>query len=344
MFKNRTVTLIVLAVLCILFLFVAYVIDAGAELLGEAQEGCLEVTEIGWSGTAASTADEWYEVYNNCTFDFDASSFHIESYNGTESNWAALPDVQIPAQSYCLFERTDEMTVSNVDSCGLHGSAGTGESLVGIFPNSSVFSFALFSEDAELADLHYHEMMFDGEWAAGSSSPRASMQKVGGMWITSNHGNGSLDADGNEILGTPGAANQPNTDDPFTCGVTPDKISYDLNMIVHEDFSQQAVIEVEADLWGVDENGNLIGTDGAFTFAWVQGAWVVTAFEYGEASNDCIDALEMLRDGTENILQGDASNINPLPSYWPTYSSFLNGVLQFQKSGLHSLYLPAVQK
>ena len=343
MFKNKAVTLIVLAVLSALFLLIAYAINAGAAVeFSEAQEGCLSISEVGWSGTAASTADEWYEVANNCAFPVSTDGWYLETTaDDLTQDTAYLPAVDIPANDVCLFERTDEQTVASVNSCGLHGGAGDGESLVGIFTNSGIVSFALWNDnDSE----SYHEMILDDTWPAGSSSPRASMQRVGGQWYTSNSGT-ALDANGDTILGTPGAANELPSGNPATCGDWPDKIDYDLDMVVYEDHSVRAEVTVETDLWGVGDGGALIATEGTFTLAYVQGGWTVVAFEYDpETSNACIDAVELVKDATENIMQGQPSNMPaPHPSYWLGYANWLNGILQFQKSGLSTVFLPAVQ-
>jgi hypothetical protein len=343
MFRNKTQALIVLAVLTIMFLFVAYVLDAGAAVeFSEAQEGCLSISEVGWSGTAASTADEWYEIQNSCSFAVSTDGWYLETTaDDLTQRTAYLPITEVAANGLCLFERTDENTVASVNSCGLHGGAGDGESLVGIFTNSGIVSFALWNDtDSE----SYHEMVLDNTWPAGSSSPRASMQRVGGQWYTSNSGT-ALDANGDTILGTPGAANELPSGNPATCSTYPDKIAFDLDMVLFEDMSTQAQITVETDLWGVGDGGSLIATEGTFTLAYVQGAWTVAVFEYEEGTSDaCIDALEWVKDGTENIMQGQPSNMPaPHPSYWLGYANWLNGILQFQKSGLSTVFLPAVQ-
>lgn len=316
-------------------------------------ESCLVINEVAWAGTEASASDEWYEVANLCGEPLSTAGWYLETTQGDgDVVTATLPVTMVYADygeiGFALFERTDDQAVSNITADGIHGScAGCGGSLTGIFPNSDVVSFALYNADR----TQYHIIwMIDGDWPAGSSSPRASMQANGIEWYTSNQSLGAQDAGGNPIFGTPGAENVPNTTNPNTCDTLPTSWDWDLDVVLFEDFSSRGEIYLEADLWGVAADGTLIQTIGQVTLAHFaqpningQTGWLVieTAWEE-ETSNACIDALEMLADGTENVLRGRPSGVADQSELWPVYADWLNAVLDFQKSGVFSSYLPVV--
>jgi hypothetical protein len=155
------------------------------------------INEVAWAGTVANSADEWIELYN-------ASPVAID-LNGWTLSWAdddinlALSGV-LPPYGYYLLERTDDSTVSDIPADRIYtgGLNNGGEILFLRDPGGAVI-------DTANAD--------GGAWPAGSSAPRASMQRNGGAdlpgnWMTflGAGGNGH-DAEGNPIAGTPRAAN-----------------------------------------------------------------------------------------------------------------------------------------
>lgn len=309
--------------------------------------GAVGINEISWAGTTASSSDEWFELVvanpEVNSVNLAGWTIMITKTDGVTST-IVLPNVTIANTmneiGYHLFERTDDMAVSTVTATAAYA---------GSLPNTDLLEIALLYPNGEVSDK---VVMVDGDWPAGSSAPRASMQKVQDpetfevVWMTSNTGT-ELDADGNVILGTPGGVNVAPIANPTTCGPLPNKVAYDLDLVVLEDLSTTGRITLDADLWAVDENNSLVSTDGTVVFEWIytQHQWEVTDFQYDDGTtNDCIDALEMLKDAAENILNGQPSNTgaDPLPAYWQKFAMFLNGVLQFQKSGLFGSYLPVV--
>lgn len=159
----------------------------------------LIISEVAWGGTAASSDDEWIELFNPGPDDVNLSGWVLAAADGTPT--IALSGV-IPAGGYFLLERGDDSTVSDMPADLIFASAlsNSGEILHLYAPGGLVI-------DTANAD--------GGSWPAGSGSPTyASMERVGvvadltGNWLT-NSGvqvNG-LDAAGNPIRGTPGRAN-----------------------------------------------------------------------------------------------------------------------------------------
>lgn len=354
MFKNRRIALLTLAIITVVCLLIAYYVNsAGAALISETQEGCLVISEVGWAGTEASTSDEWYEIENTCnsTVTITQDEWYLETVSGTSIVTATVPVSNIPAFGICLYERTDDNAVASRTACGINGSAGTGSSLTGIFTNSGVDSFAL----RHSTDLNsYHELAFDGSWPAGSSSPRASMQKVNGQWYTSNQGV-EKDASGNTILGTPGAVNELPSSNPDTCGFLPDNVELNLDVIVNQDLSGRVEATLTSDLWGVAPDGSLIATTGAATVVFFESpsvngetGWTLINRTWDkETSVACIDAFENVTDDFEqrlrkgNVIQPSQLHTNDWSDYYVTWIATIH---EFQTSGMTQVFLPAIQK
>jgi len=172
------------------------------------------INEVAWSGTAASSGDEWIELYNpggapinllGCTLS-DGGDIHI-----------VFPSLTIGANSFLLLERTDNATVSDISADLIYtgGLNNSGEVLTLRDPGGNLIDTA--NGDG-------------GPWPAGDSLILASMERLGagpdndGNW-QSNNGftiNG-LDADGSPLNGTPRNINSSNfptpTPAPYPAGV-----------------------------------------------------------------------------------------------------------------------------
>lgn len=161
------------------------------------------INEVAWAGTAASSNDEWIELYNNTDQDIDLTGWRLKSDDGN-------PDIQlagtIPARGFFLLERGDDTTVSDIPADQIYQGALTnpGETL------------RLFDPDGQLIDSANGD---GGPWPGGTDAhgkpPYATMERVDpqagdtdGNW-KSNDGvkRCGLDARGNPINGTPKALN-----------------------------------------------------------------------------------------------------------------------------------------
>jgi len=174
------------------------------------QPGDVVINEVAWMGTAASSADEWIELYNTTDQPIDLTGWTLESTtDGTPSftfDAAHCRNLVIPAQGFFLLERTDDNTVSDIPAdCIYTGSlVNSGESLALKDPTGTVIDTA--NGDG-------------GAWPAGTtgsgSPPYASMERIDPLapdtdanWATNNGvDRNGLDANGNPINGTPKALN-----------------------------------------------------------------------------------------------------------------------------------------
>lgn len=159
------------------------------------------INEVGWSGTAASYADEWIELHNNTASPVPLSGWHVRTADGLD---LALSG-SIPAHGYYLIERTDDNTISDIHAnwtgpFGGNGLTDAGETLTLTNASEQVI-------DTANAD--------GGAWPAGNNNPDHSMERIDstaedspGNWGTNTGApQNGLDAEGNPIHGTPKCRN-----------------------------------------------------------------------------------------------------------------------------------------
>ena len=158
------------------------------------------INEIAWAGTAASSNDEWIELYNAGDATVDLAGWQLRAADGSPT--IALSGSLAPGE-FLLLERSDDQTVADIAAAIIYSGAlnNQGERLELLDAQGQVV-------DAVNAD--------GGPWPAGSAGPDfRSMERidptapaVDGNWA-SNDGvrRCGHDAAGNPINGTPGAAN-----------------------------------------------------------------------------------------------------------------------------------------
>lgn len=158
------------------------------------------INEVAWAGTAASTADEWIELYNPGSVCIKLDGWILKA---ADNEPAIQLTGTIRANGYYLLERTDDNTVKDIAADKIYSGdlSNSGERLLLYNPNGGVVDTA--NNDG-------------GGWPAGSSLIYGSMERRGIMldvttaWLTNTgavrDGHG-LDADGHEINGTPKARN-----------------------------------------------------------------------------------------------------------------------------------------
>ncbi len=152
------------------------------------------INEVAWAGTAASTSDEWIELYNPGTNPVNLTGWILKGADGTPN--IALTGT-LPAGGYFLLERTDDNTVSDIAADQIFsGDVGnTNESL------------QLWDPSNRLIDTANSN---GGNWPAGSSTTFGSMERRAVIidsdtaWIT-NTGVVAFgkDANGVALKGTP---------------------------------------------------------------------------------------------------------------------------------------------
>ncbi len=159
------------------------------------------ISEVAYSGTRASSADEWIELKNNTAMDIDLIGWGVYEQGG-DVLVVSLEGV-ISASSFYLLERTDGNTISDVEASqepapfSGSGLSNAGEHLV------------LKDGEGNVID----SVNASGGWFAGSASPDYfSMERTdlltSGDEESNWHSNDSAirsgqDAEGNLINGTP---------------------------------------------------------------------------------------------------------------------------------------------
>lgn len=159
----------------------------------------LLINEVAWAGTAASTSDEWIELYNPGATTVSLAGWVLKAVDGTPT--INLPGDSIPPGGYYLLERTDDTTISNITADFIYsGDLGNSNEILQLFNSSNQLIDTANSNGAA--------------WPAGSSSTYGSMERRGAVadsdtaWIT-NTGvvKNGLAANGTPINGTPKSAN-----------------------------------------------------------------------------------------------------------------------------------------
>jgi uncharacterized protein YdeI (BOF family) len=160
----------------------------------------LVINEVAWAGTAASSNDEWIELYNASDMPVDLTGWQLRAADGTPS--ISLHGVLSPG-GFLLLERTDDDTVRDV-------------------PADLIYSGALNNQGEQLWLLDNQGQVVDsanadgGGWPAGSSGPEfRTMERIDPTmpdrddnWA-SNDGlhRWGVDANGQPINGTPRGPN-----------------------------------------------------------------------------------------------------------------------------------------
>ncbi len=161
---------------------------------------------MAWGGTAASSSDEWIELYNTTGSPIDLTGWKLYSADGTPPTITLSGT--IPAYGYFLLERTDDNAVKDTSADQIYGNDGTSWAL----SNSGE---TLFLEDPSGTIIDTANGNGD-DWPAGSGSPNyRSMERIDpaapdtdANWASNNTliRNGR-DANNNPINGTPKARN-----------------------------------------------------------------------------------------------------------------------------------------
>ncbi|OQX50815.1 hypothetical protein B5M47_03120 [candidate division CPR3 bacterium 4484_211] len=157
--------------------------------------GSVVINEIMWTGTSASSADEWVELFNSTDDDVDLTGWGLYSIDGS-------PEVSlegsIKAGGYYLLERSDDQTVSDIAANVIY---------TGALDNHGEF---LRLEDGEGNVID--EIDASLGWFGGDNLNKKSMERIdpgvsGSLsfnWCTNNGmAINGLDADGNFLLATP---------------------------------------------------------------------------------------------------------------------------------------------
>ncbi len=174
---------------------------AWTTVVGQPSTGTVAINEVAWSGTAASSYDEWIELYNPSPIPVDLSGWRLADGGDID---IALTGI-LAGGEYFLLERGDDNTVSDVPA---------GQIYVGNLNNTGEV-LTLTNSQGDIVDTANAEN--GGSWPAGTDSTHLyrSMERISALlpdadanWASNDmvHRNG-LDANGAPINGTPGGPN-----------------------------------------------------------------------------------------------------------------------------------------
>ncbi len=156
------------------------------------------INEVAWAGTAASSSDEWLELYNPNAFPIDISNWRIVIVDGSPAQITIPSGTILGADSYFLLERAQSAT--DIPADYVYGGTNLSNN-----PTGEILQ--LRDSNNVLVDTANSN---GGAWPAGSSTTFGSMERRAGMldsdvaWIT-NTGvvRNGLAANGTPINGTP---------------------------------------------------------------------------------------------------------------------------------------------
>lgn len=161
--------------------------------------GAVIISEVAWAGTAASSNDEWLELYNSSSTPITLTGWTLSDGD----NLTVVLSGVITAEGFFLLERSDDNTVSDLPADQIY---------VGSLNNSGEI-LTLRNAQNELIDSANSD---GGGWNGGTTSPNfATMERLdpAGADVPANWGNNpgtvrnGLDANGNPLNGTPGRPN-----------------------------------------------------------------------------------------------------------------------------------------
>ena len=174
------------------------------------------INEVAWAGTAASSSDQWIELFNPGAQPVNLMGWHLISSDNS-------PDIlltgTIPASGYYLLKIREAAIISTKGTPGPAGNDYAADQLYAGNLSPAGETLRLYSPSGNLVDT---ANLDGGGWNGGSGSPTyGSMERRLGYtdglfsWIT-NVGvvRNGLDANGNPINGSPKRANWANSVTP----------------------------------------------------------------------------------------------------------------------------------
>ena len=176
------------------------------------------INEIAWAGTSADAADQWIELQNNTDSPIDLTDWTLSWGSGDEIHTIKITDIEesdaikintfeLAANGYYMLERADDESIHGIGADLIFAS----------LLNPDGERLELRNAAGELIDT---ANMTGGPWPAGTSADGApiafaSMERISASdgdhranWASfSGPGSVGFDGLGEEIQGTPGAAN-----------------------------------------------------------------------------------------------------------------------------------------
>jgi hypothetical protein len=165
------------------------------------------INEIAWSGTKASSDDEWIELFNTTNNVIDLNGWEIKSDDGSPK--ISLTGLTIAGKSYLLLARNSG-TFKDVTPDLIYGSQGSSQGLL-----NSGEVLRLKNQIGAVIDVaNAYTGYGTTKWAAGTTSPNyASMERGAYLfsypseWVTFAGTPTVHDRNNNPVYGTPGEVN-----------------------------------------------------------------------------------------------------------------------------------------
>jgi hypothetical protein len=194
--------------------------------------GAVLINEVAWAGTAASSSDEWIELFNPGASPVSLAGWTLD--DGGDIAIVFPAGLTLAPRGYLLLERTDDAVVSDVaaDLVYSGGLANGGETLTLRDGLGNVIDLAAGA----------------GGWPAGDDATFATMERAGAGWRTHAGAANGHDADGAPLRGTPRGPNSHHLP-------TPTPQAYPATVRVNE------VLPSPGD--GVEEFVEIVNTSGA---------------------------------------------------------------------------------
>lgn len=221
------------------------------------------INEIAWAGTQSNSNDEWIELYNNSNQIIDLTNWYIE--DDVTTRYTITGGEIAPYGYFLIADSASAVSVTPDQVIGL-SLANTGDKLVLKDPTGIAIDTVNGS---------------GGSWYAGNSTNKATMERLdpavtldsASNWADAVSSNGSTDASGISILGTPRSLNSTYAGVGPTVSILPEtmiadsgeSITFSVEIENAEDiFAYGFDIEYDpAVLSYVDsEEGDFLGADG----------------------------------------------------------------------------------
>jgi hypothetical protein len=162
------------------------------------------ISEVAWSGTIATTNDEWIELYNTRSTPIDITGWRLVSDSGSVD--IVLNGI-IPANGFFLLERARELTVSDVTANQIYTGAmsDAGEILrlsrpSGVLIDTANSDGGSWPAGTASSTFYSMERLINGSVVAADTSSGWVSNNQPASWI-------AHDANNNLIHGTPGLPN-----------------------------------------------------------------------------------------------------------------------------------------
>ncbi|MFZ2038578.1 MAG: hypothetical protein WAV11_01395 [Minisyncoccia bacterium] len=178
----------------------------------------ITINEISWSGTVASSSDQWLELYNWTNLEIPLDDFAIK--NNDSSINISLDGITILPNSYLVIQRKNPGAESFATDAPIPDVSGLWTDWGGEL-NPAGESLYLISNAGE-EEIYVDEISYAENWNGyGQSGRSIEKSALSSCWNNLSDNDDSIaknghDKAGNEILGTPG---QPNSIMIFTDGI-----------------------------------------------------------------------------------------------------------------------------